>query len=377
MMIRTLLLVAIFALSFNFNSTAQSALNFDGVDNGTGSYVDIGTFSLTSYTKEAWIKWDGTEFLQHNIISGSINGSQHAFWIVGDQLRSGHDGDWFGVTDPGLIIADTWYHCAVTYDGLTGEMNLYKDGVLVSTDPTPTPGFVLEGSYIGAFGNPSDQLVAVMSGDIDDARIWNYARTQSEIQADMNSCLSGNETGLEAFYHFEDGTGSTTLTDATGNGNDGILMNFDLATDWVTGQGVCEIIPPTVSFSTTVSSPTNSSPFTVTVTFSENIVGISPNDILVTNGTKSNFSGSGTTYSIDITPISDGAVTIDMGPGGVADLAGNGNLAAETPLVIDYDGTSPTVAITSTETSPTNTSPFAVTVTFSEDVTGFDVSDLS
>ena len=222
-----------------------TSLEFNGLDDGTGSYVDIGAFSLTSYTKEAWIKWDGTQNLQHNIISGSINGSQHAFWVVGDELRSGHSGDFLAVTDTDKILPNIWYHCAVTYDGTSGLMSLYKNGVLAASATLAT-GFVLEASYIGAFGNSSDELVAVLAGQIDDARVWDYARTQSEIQADMNSCLSGTETGLEALYDFEDGTGSTTLSDITGNGNNGILMNMNPATDWVMGKA-CGNTGPTAT----------------------------------------------------------------------------------------------------------------------------------
>ena len=33
-------------------------------------------------------------------------------------------------------------------------------------------------------------------GKIDELRIWNTARTQSEIQNNINNCLNGSETGL-------------------------------------------------------------------------------------------------------------------------------------------------------------------------------------
>ena len=37
-------------------------------------------------------------------------------------------------------------------------------------------------------------------GEISDARIWNIARTQSEIQADMHKRLTGNEPGLVGYW---------------------------------------------------------------------------------------------------------------------------------------------------------------------------------
>ena len=37
-------------------------------------------------------------------------------------------------------------------------------------------------------------------GKIDEVRMWSVARTQDEIQANMNKTLVGNETGLVAYY---------------------------------------------------------------------------------------------------------------------------------------------------------------------------------
>ena len=39
----------------------------------------------------------------------------------------------------------------------------------------------------------------------------------------MQRCLTGTETGLQAYYRMQDAPGSTTLTDQTANGNDGTL----------------------------------------------------------------------------------------------------------------------------------------------------------
>jgi hypothetical protein len=42
--------------------------------------------------------------------------------------------------------------------------------------------------------------------------------------------------GLVAYWDFEDGPGSTVLTDRSGNGRHGTLVNMDPATDWVAGN---------------------------------------------------------------------------------------------------------------------------------------------
>jgi len=83
-------------------------------------------------------------------------------------------------------------------------------------------------------------------------------------------------------------------------------------------------------------------------------------------------------YTADITPTADGAVTVDVAADVAADAAANGNTAAA-QLSIVYDGTAPTVAITDDDADIVNIADVDVTftITFSEDVTGFEVGDVA
>ncbi|TAF50112.1 MAG: hypothetical protein EAZ61_13285, partial [Oscillatoriales cyanobacterium] len=56
-------------------------------------------------------------------------------------------------------------------------------------------------------------------GKLDEVRIWNKARSQSEIQQDMNKRLNGNEPGLMACWRFTDGIAK----DYSPNGYDGTI----------------------------------------------------------------------------------------------------------------------------------------------------------
>ena len=152
-----------------------------------------------------------------------------------------------------------------------------------------------------------------------------------------------------------------TISDATGVGN---IANDD------------DITPPTVTISTTAGDPTNANPIPVTVTFSESVTGFVVGDLVLSNGVASNFSGTGAVYTFDLTPSSAGVLTVDIGGGIAVDGAGNGNTAA-TQFSITFDGTSPTVNITSTASGPTNVSPVPITITFDEPVTGFVAGDLT
>ena len=136
-----------------------------------------------------------------------------------------------------------------------------------------------------------------------------------------------------------------------------------------------DITKPTVEISSPVANPTNS-PFTATFTFSESVTGFDISDITLGNATASNFTLlNGDKYTAFITPTTDGNVTIDVADNVAQDLATNGNVAA-TQFTTVYDATKPTVAITSSVANPTN-SAFTTTFTFSEDVTGFDINDIT
>jgi len=98
---------------------------------------------------------------------------------------------------------------------------------------------------------------------------------------------------------------------------------------------------PSVTLSTTAPDPTNSSPIPVTITFSEPVTGFSVAGVTVTNGTLSAFSGSGASYSVNVTPAANGIVTVNVPAGVAVDADGNGNTAA-TPLSRNYQYAAPT-----------------------------------
>ncbi|NCB52651.1 MAG: leucine-rich repeat domain-containing protein, partial [Clostridia bacterium] len=86
---------------------------------------------------------------------------------------------------------------------------------------------------------------------------------------------------------------------------------------------------PTVEITTTADDPTYTSPIPVTITFSESVTGFTEEDITVGNATKSNFSGSGSVYTIRLRPVANGTVTVNVAADAAVDSANNGNAAAE------------------------------------------------
>jgi hypothetical protein len=143
---------------------------------------------------------------------------------------------------------------------------------------------------------------------------------------------------------------------------------------------------PTVSVSSSTASPTNTSPIHVTITFSEPVTGFTPTtasgDIVIggVGGTGSNPAGSGASYSFDLTPSGQGAVTVQVPANSAQDAATNFNDLPSNTFSITYDSTSPTVTINQAagQLDPAHgTAAIKFTVVFSEAVTGFAGTDVA
>ena len=167
-------------------------------------------------------------------------------------------------------------------------------------------------------------------------------------------------------------SGDVTIDVASNVAND-IAKNGNIAATQF--KTLYDATNPTVTISSSVSNSTNSS-FTATFTFNEAVTGFVIGDITLSNATASNFTAlSSTVYTALITPTIEGNVTVDVGSNKANDASNNGNIASNSILII-YDTTSPIVSISSSVTSPTN-GPFTATFTFSEDVTGFAIGDIT
>ena len=114
-------------------------------------------------------------------------------------------------------------------------------------------------------------------------------------------------------------------------------------------------------------SATNQSPIIFTVTLSEPVSSLTVGDFNLVNGTGELAQTSTTTYSMSVTPAGNGDVSLSLPAQKATDEAGNGNQASNTATV-KYDTVRPSVGITHSYTSPTNSSPLVFTVRFSEPV---------
>lgn len=103
---------------------------------------------------------------------------------------------------------------------------------------------------------------------------------------------------------------------------------------------------PSPVLSTITTSPTNSSSYTVNIDFGAVAVsGLSDDDFNVTNGMATSLVGSGSSYSLTVTPGSDGVVSISLPAGAVLSDTNIGNSASNI-LNMTVDRTKPTLSLT-------------------------------
>lgn len=97
----------------------------------------------------------------------------------------------------------------------------------------------ISNTVIGNFGTA---INIIYEGSIDDVRLWNMVRFATEIMAYKGCHLTGTETGLIAYYDFNQGISGannymdTLLINKTSNVHNGVLNTFTLTgavSNWI------------------------------------------------------------------------------------------------------------------------------------------------
>ncbi len=226
------------AVQVKLNGTA---LHFDGTNDNVLLNNTIPASDDKTY--EAWVyptNLTGTRTIMNhtNWASGNIhfqfNGNKLNFDFYPNNHACTYD---FNV--------NTWYHVAAVYSKTFASVKFYVNGNFINVVAVPDYTTVPANAQIQLGGWNGGRF---FSGIIDEVRIWNRALKQCEIQNNMNGELPTGETGLAAYYKFNQGiaqennSGVFSLTDSSGNGNNGSLNNFGLAagaiSNWIAPGGV-------------------------------------------------------------------------------------------------------------------------------------------
>jgi uncharacterized delta-60 repeat protein len=114
----------------------------------------------------------------------------------------------------------------------------------------------------------------------------------------------------------------------------------------------------------------------IEISFGETVVGLSPADVAVVNGSLQDVVASADGFTASLVPSGIGVTTVLVPAGICHDLAGNA--ASSTTYAIDIqDPLGPTTMLASPVLDHRNVVLIPVTVTFSAPVSGFDTQDLS
>ena len=105
-------------------------------------------------------------------------------WVAGDKLWFYHyDTNWRTITSNTTLVADTWYHFALTWDLSSTTGNLYINGVFDNQNTSFNQVTYLSTPvYIGTYG-PS----VYFEGNIDEVSVFNKVLTPTEISSIYNS----------------------------------------------------------------------------------------------------------------------------------------------------------------------------------------------
>lgn len=194
--------------------------------NGSSQYLeaDIVTTATNNVTLEAWVNWDGQSVGNNAGILYSGTSGANGYGIM---LRSG-DGtvqkltillgnvQYLSTTTP--LPTNSWHHVAAVRE--SGTWALYLDGVAQTlSSNTWTPHVPTGKCTIGSLTSGTQNF----KGKIDEVRVWNVARSQTQIRTSYSS-LAGNETGLAAYWRIDEGSGTST-GDGSGHSKTATLYN--------------------------------------------------------------------------------------------------------------------------------------------------------
>ncbi|MCB9283533.1 MAG: HYR domain-containing protein [Lewinellaceae bacterium] len=238
-------------------SVLGNALHFDGLNDK----VDLGNptdLQLVTYTIEFWFKPEQND--RSILTRGKSRGGapERIFDVYGYG-----DGTWrWALTDGSQynmsisfvgITLNVWNHLALKVNGSSAIIQI-NGGPEISAPITGTPSTDLFNWSLG--GDISQYR---FQGEIDELRFWNTYRSPVEVVSNMNHELSGSESGLVAYYNFNQGVANgdngsgcpsgtpceDELIDSAAS-NDGVLNNFALSSNlsnWVGGV----IVPLTIA----------------------------------------------------------------------------------------------------------------------------------
>lgn len=267
------------------------------------------------------------------------------------------------ITDSSNVItlANTYTDIALN----TGTTATSANYVIDTLSPTATITMADPALKVG-----ETSLVTIVFSEA----VSGFANEDVTVENGTLSPLTSNDSGITWTATF---TPTADITDASN-----VITLSDTYTDTALNAGTTasganytiDVVVPTLIITNDQTGTANiaGGDIVYTFTFSEAVTGFTVDDVTVTNGTKGTFSGSGTTYTLAVTPAAiKGDVTVDVAAGVATDAAGNLNTAA-TQFVQAVDMLAPTITISTISGGYVNNAEDESVVTVSGTTTGVE-----
>jgi len=199
-----------------------SAGVWEGTGGGNGTETDYTNLTIECWFNPESLPSDGNYMTLFEEISLDahfyfrILNSSGTYKIEFIGNFTGGTAGWKVVYNDISISTGNWYHIAgVWTGGASGTLKTIFSGDAswgANTTNNDNTSFV-DAAGPGAFVGAIDSGAQYFDGLIDDLRIWNTARTEAEIENNRSAELVGNETGLTAYWKF-----NNDLTDSESGG---------------------------------------------------------------------------------------------------------------------------------------------------------------
>ena len=214
-----------------FSNTKSILL--DGVDD----FVDMGNvldFEQTdAFSLSYWFKVSSASAFYVVIGKSLTAGPGYMVWNqsskINFRIRSAGGGQ-LRITANTSIVADTWTHCVITYDGssLNSGLEMYINGALESAlkQSVMNSSSTLTTAHFNISGRNNGN--SLFNGLIDECAVFNRELSASDVSTIYGTGVPNDISGLSplAWYRCGDGDTSPTLTDNGSGGNNGTMTNF-------------------------------------------------------------------------------------------------------------------------------------------------------
>ena len=171
------------------------AASFNGADSLTIPHSST-VSPMSALSVEAWIKF---EALSGNPI---LFEKANSYKLIYNSATSNFSFTVNGLTTTSItasnsaVLTNTYHHIAAVYNGST--LRLFIDGAQIGS--APSSGNISQNSNSLIIGKK-------LKGKMDEIRVWNSARSVSDVSLNYNRILNGDEAGLSLLFHADENSG--------------------------------------------------------------------------------------------------------------------------------------------------------------------------